>query len=125
MRLSTESLTKREFLDHIFNDLGFTDLKLAYSHKKANGEVYWTKHVSYDELMHYPDGAMIEKVRMTKKEFLDKCNHRSILDIELLFDIDDPYIKEDGKVTWVYNSVFDKAYSIYNSLKELGKDDYL
>ena len=80
--------TREEFLYYIYNNLGF-DVEICYTYKKKDGSIGFSKWVKYSLLMHYEDNEWIDELRCTKKQFIDKATHRSILDIEFLLDIDE------------------------------------
>ena len=106
---------KQDFLWYIYNKLGCKDLALAYSYKDKEGSLRFSKWMLYEELEKYNPNDYIDKVYCTKLQFINKASHRSILDIEMLLDIDDK-----GK----YKSIKNKAIAICKRLK-YKKIDYV
>jgi len=83
---STES-----YLFHLYNDLGCSDLKVACSFRKENGDTFWSKWLSFEELQHKDINEIVWK-GYTRKRFLEIVSHRSVMDIEVMLDIDeDPF----------------------------------
>ena len=81
---STES-----YLFHLFNDLGFVDLELSYNYKRADGGIGFSKWIRFDEIMAVDYKEIVPGTRDTKENFLSKVTHRSVLDIEVMFDFDE------------------------------------
>lgn len=75
------------FFYHIYNALGCTDLTIAY----AEGDK-WTKWYSYEWLMSQNQDTRIipclSKGFVTVKDFYELANNRTILDIEIVIDLD-------------------------------------
>jgi hypothetical protein len=107
--------TNEAYLFHLYNDLGATDLKVACSFRNGS-EVLWSKWLSYEELMHFDYNELVWK-NFTKKQFLENISHRSIMDIELLLDIDETPVTHSQKKEDI------KIYSI-NYCKRLKKHGY-
>jgi hypothetical protein len=80
--------SKDEYFFFLYNKLGCTDLKLAYARIDSLGVPHWTKHIPYGTLMSLESDAQVVGTGMTKAKFLDCCNQRTVLDIEILIDID-------------------------------------
>lgn len=99
------------FLFRIYNKFGYRDLCLAYSH----GDQF-SKWIKYENLMHLEDWQYVKGTTDKKREFINKVTHRSILDIELLFDIDDLNVLGIK----VYDTIKEKAMYIYFYLKKKG-----
>lgn len=107
--------TKEDFLWYLYNKLGCYDLKLCFSFIDNKGDLQFSKHIKYGDLLTLNPDDRIPGKNYTKKWFIDKVSHRSVLDIELMFDIDD---KDD------FNSIYDKATHICTKLK-LNNIDYV
>ena len=90
------------FLHRLYNDLGFTDLCISYNYQN-HGPMMFSKWIPYTKIMHME--------RENKLLLLNKITHRSILDIEIMFDIDEQE---------PYKSIVQKAAHIYHGLKEEG-----
>lgn len=130
-----ESYTKEDYFWMIYNKLGCKDLALQCSFTDPSGDVFFSKRLRYDELMNYDQDEYIPHVKMTRKRFVANATHRTILDIEIMFDIDDVYdLKEffeyevfdgtdlvctDIKVP-KFESIKDKSEWIYRELTALG-----
>jgi len=80
-----------EYLFHIYNDLGFTDLEVAYNYTTKEGDLKFSKWVRFDYLMSIDYFEKVEGTFDTKESFLKKVTHRSVLDIEVLYDFDEGY----------------------------------
>lgn len=109
--------SKENFLDMLYNDFGFSELAISYNYVK-DGETCFSKWVKYSTLMHldWDDAVPNQPFLITKQQFINKASHRSILDVELLFDIDDTKWKEG----YTFMSIESKAIGIYNQLKDKG-----
>lgn len=89
MRLKREDYpTNWEYFFHLFNDLGCRELRLAICFGNS-----WTRWVPFEEIIHtdpddhislYSNGSGAMPVR----EFVKRANNRSVLDIEVLIDVD-------------------------------------
>ena len=110
------------FLYRIYNHLGCTDLALTMTVKDGL-DLRWSSKVRYDYLMglaewEYVRGTFdVQHQRPYRKfEFFDNVSHRTILDLELLLDIDDvdhPYIDFNNieeKSRWVYKNLCSTGY---------------
>lgn len=104
----TDFQTKEDFLFYLQNNLGCNDLKVAYTYKK-DGEIMFSRWVSYLYLQHFEQDEYIPLVFMTRREFTKKVSHRNVLDIEIMLDIDDM-----GR----YKSIKNKAARICRKLKK-------
>lgn len=109
-------ISKKAFLDYLVNHLGYNDLCLAYSFVPSTGELCFSKWVNYLQLMHLDDYDLIPDRTMTKQRFLKRVSHRTILDIEILIDIDDCML--NGVV--MFPNIKSKARWICNKLKSQG-----
>jgi len=90
--------TKVDFLYYLYNNLGCNDLRLCYSYPKQDGSVGFSKWVYFRVLASLNDKDIVPGQNITTKEFLVKCSHRTVLDIELMIDID-----EKGKFLSIKN----------------------
>ena len=106
------SQSKEDFLFYLVNKLGYSDLKLAYNYTK-DGETYYSKHIKYLDLMHLHQDEKIPGTFLTRRQFIAKASHRSVLDIELMLDIDEPEpyrdIKTKAKV--IFQKLRKKSFS--------------
>ena len=101
------SLSKESWFYYLSNKLGF-NLELCYNYYKEN-EIRFSKWISYSWLQQFEYDEYIHKIRCTKRQFIDKATHRSIGDIEILLDIDEP-----GECY----SIMEKALNIILKLKD-------
>jgi len=130
MRLTHEGMNKQEFLYHIYNDLGYTDLYLCISTKNLLGELVWLPWQKYSELMELAPDEYVPNIKknMTRDNFIAHASHRTILDIELLFDVDDAsYMKSVSSMYgmedfYKYESIFSKSKHILTWLRENNHD---
>lgn len=102
--------SKEDFLYYLFNKLGAYNLRLAYSYHK-DGQLRFSRWIYYRELMHLNYYDFVPRTRDTREEFVAKISHRSILDIEVVLDIDDK-----GK----YKSIKNKARAVCRKLDKFG-----
>ncbi len=122
MEIRRGDKSKSEFLDELYNRFGDTELSIAYSYE-SNGEHRFSKWIKWEKLMSMNDDEILLEVHpLTKKRFVEIATHRSVLDVELLFDVDDEFIDKRGLNKWVYPTIFDKANHIFNCLKNEGKN---
>lgn len=84
-----EYSTNETYLFHIYNDLGFIDLEVAYNYIRKDGSIGFSKWIRFDYLMSIAAEDTVKGTFDTKKKFLDKITHRSVLDIEVLYDFDE------------------------------------
>lgn len=103
------SLSKENWLWFLSNKLGF-DVEICYNYRKKDIVLY-SKWVSYLWLQHFDQDEFIKDLRCTRKEFIKRASHRSVLDIELVIDIDEP-----GEC----NTIKEKAQKLVSKLKEKG-----
>ena len=103
-RLDGES--KDGFLWRLYNDWGCSDLRIACSWQTPNGLIF-SKWYKYHKLLQYPRTTYLPDIKMQRQQFIDKASHRTVLDIELLIDVD-----EVGK----FKSIRNKAISICKKL---------
>ena len=79
--------TNEAYIFHLYNDLGATNLKVACSFRN-NGDVIWSKWILFEDLMSLDNNEIVWG-KMNKKEFLKNISHRTIMDIEIMLDIDE------------------------------------
>lgn len=101
--------TKEDFLFHIYNNLGCSDLKLCCSYI-INGELCFSKWIKYHDLMHYDFDEYLPNTKYTRKRFMKECSHRTVLDIELMLDIDEP-----GEFPTIKDKAIDVCQKLTNS----------
>lgn len=82
-----EYMSNESYLFHLYNDLGASNLRIAIANKN-NDDIFWSKWISFEELMH-KDQEEIVWNGLSKKEFIEKSNNRTILDIEVMLDFDE------------------------------------
>ena len=87
-----EFINKEQYLFFLFNNLGYTDLEICISEIHGDKMVF-SKWIKYGYLLtiDYNDwvkGTYKKECARpyTKKEFIKESSHRSVLDIELMFD---------------------------------------
>lgn len=90
-------MNKKALLGNLYYDLSKQDenFKLAYAWKNKEGDIIWSKHLTFFEAIE-------------NESFIEKCNNRSILKNELVLDIDLP--TDEAKI---------KMIEITTKLKEL------
>lgn len=102
--------TNEAYLFHLFNDLGATNIKVAYNYLRKDGTIGFSKWISFDLLIHLNYDENVPGTFDTKKQFLKKITHRSIMDIELLLDIDEtPFGSSDKDEIAKYSVKYCKA----------------
>jgi len=72
----------------ITNKLGY-DVELCHNYITKEGNKSFSKWKSFMWLLHYEPNEYIQELYMTRQEFVDKATHRSVLDIEVMIDIDE------------------------------------
>lgn len=93
--LNPEKYTSTEaYLFHLYNDLGFEDLEVAYNYVSKLGDVLFSKWIRFDYLMSLDNNEIVKGTFDTKEKFLSKITHRSVLDIEIVYDFDEGYDKD-------------------------------
>lgn len=112
MRLNRSKFdSKDEFFWHILNDLGCSDFALAYSFKRKDGSIGFSKWVTYMSLLHLDFKDRVPGTFDTRQQFIQKASHRTILDIEILIDIDG-----EGQ----FKTIKNKARAICRKLTKFG-----
>jgi hypothetical protein len=113
MKLDREEYESTElYAFHLYNDLGCTDVAFAIANQPV-----WSKWYTYHELMHkaHEDSIPLyndSKMSITVAEFWNRCNNRTVLDIEVLLDIDQVFGLSDKE------SIRVKAEEIMDQLEQ-------
>jgi hypothetical protein len=113
-----EFQTSNEWFWYLTNNLGCSELSLCCSFSIPDGVIF-TRRYKYLSLL---EKDMNEEIYLynsgnkylTRQKFINVATHRSILDIEIVLDVDDK---------GVYGSIEENAKYIYNKLKILGFDN--
>lgn len=106
--------SKEDFLYKLYNDYGFTELFICKSW--ISKDIMWfSKWIKYETLMHLNQNDIVPGTLQYKKNFIRDATHRSVLDIELMLDIDDK-----GE----YPSIWKKAIHTFNMIKERNQTLY-
>jgi hypothetical protein len=79
--------SNNEFFWFITNKLGY-DVEICHNYYK-NGEKFFSKWKSFLWLCQFEPNQYIPEIYMTRQEFIDKATHRSVIDIEIMIDIDE------------------------------------
>jgi hypothetical protein len=118
--IKPESMTNNDFFYFLYNKLGFTELKMSYNYKKDN-ELYWSTNFKYEDLLHTrPDQYIkntwnpILKRPYTRNEVLSNVSHRSVLDIEILLDVDDTLLFNQN----MFKTIKEKTQFILNQIRQ-------
>jgi len=115
-KLDRESYNSVEsYLFHLYNDLGCIDLEMCYNYKFPDGTVGFSKWIRFDTIMCLDYDEYIKGTNDTKKEFLQKITHRSVLDIEVLYDFD-----EDDKGNKNQKEIYAYAKKCIKLMEEKG-----
>lgn len=80
MKSRKEFGTQYDWLYYLQNNLGCNDLEIQGSKTDKEGNVFWYKRHNFLELCHTED----------KQWLINKATHRSILDVEIVLDLDEP-----------------------------------
>ena len=109
---------KEEILYEMFNNKGYSELALSYNYSKE-GETHFSKWVRYTTLAHLDWNELIPNypILITREQFIKKASHRTVADVEILFDIDDRDLGINHK--FKYSSISEKCEKIFLALKEL------
>ena len=108
--------TPQQFLWVCYNKLGYSQLKTCYNYYDATKELRWSKWYSYAKLLEFEDNEWITEYHARKNDILQKLTHRNILDIEIVFDIDELEIR--GVI--LHNNIKEKSFWVYDHLKKIG-----
>lgn len=124
--------TNEDFLFHLYNDLGCRGLEISANQfidrVDENGnhytDVVWSTKYSFGELLDLSPSRWLKgtffiarRRPFTRSEFIRYATHRTILDIEILFDIDDVWYP-----TIDFSSIDEKSLFIAKDLREKGHD---
>jgi hypothetical protein len=99
-----------EFFYFLSNKLGYSELCICHNYY-SNGMKGFSKWMNFLDLLKYEPEEYIKEVFCTREEFINKATHRSVLDIELMIDIDEP-----GN----HKSIKEKGMDLCNRLEKLG-----
>lgn len=115
----SEFESKEDFLFYLFNELGYDELCLCYNYKDKDDELQFSRWVKYKDLMNLNPDEYIPcfPIKITRKKFIEKVTHRSILDIEVLFDIDYCEVMLDT-IPYTFPTIKDKAIWVIENLKK-------
>lgn len=101
------NFSKTEFLWKLGNKFGY-DIEVCHSWTDNKGNKFFSKWKSLLWLMQFEHDEYIKELGMTRKEFIEKASHRTVLDMELLLDFD-----ERGS----FDSIKQRAKNICENLK--------
>ena len=79
--------TQWDWLHYLQNNLGFNDLQIQGSKTNKEGEITWYKRYNFLSLVEDE----------SKHWLINEATHRNILDIEIVFDIDEEPILETAQ----------------------------
>lgn len=118
------SYSKEDWLWYLYNKLGCKNLALSHTFEK-DGELCWSRKVKYETLLHLDFKEHIFKdIYFTREMFIYKATHRTILDIEIMLDVDDskrPLLDVEGESDYWFSSIHQKTISIVNELRRKGQ----
>lgn len=102
--------SKEEFFWFLYNKLGYSNLCLCYNYMKE-GVLGFSKWLPYSYLLR---SNIEDKVKtpflLMRKTFIKRVSHRSILDIEIMLDIDDVYLYDNfGYLRYTFDSIKAKS----------------
>lgn len=134
-----EGWSNDDLLYHIYNDLGYRGLRVAQNYTDENGELGFSKWIDYETIMHTAPHEQLPNTYKTRKEFVEGVTHRTILDIEVMLDVDEPapgfesiketsaaicaFLKQHG-FTFVVHFTGNKSYHISFLVPELREHDH-
>jgi hypothetical protein len=75
----------------------------------------FSKWIRYEDLMHLGQKELVPGTMQYKRNFMRDATHRSVLDIELMLDIDDKVNPEDPERPFA--SIWKKAIHVYNEIR--------
>jgi len=107
-----------DFLYYLYNTLGAHNLALAYSFKGKDGTIVFSKWIDYTQLMQLRPNQIVQPLRMTKKTFLKRVSHRTVLPYEILFDVDD-YESPEWRNDLRFQSIKHKSQWVHACLTEV------
>jgi len=90
------------WLYYLSNSLGNPNMKICMSGRTKEGDIWFSKRYSLIELYSIEPNNKVylnnsETRSVSRIEFINKATHRTILDIELVFDVDDEPILETAQ----------------------------
>lgn len=107
----SKNYSKQEYLfGLLYNKLGF-DVEICYSWNAEDGTKLFSKWKKASWLLQFEPNEYIKELYMTRDEFINKASHRSVLDIEIMFDIDDKGF---------FDSIEQKAIALCQYLEDKG-----
>lgn len=80
---------KDVYLFTLYNLFNAKDLRVFYDFIGSEGEICFSKWIRYDELMTYDWNTWETSLKMSRAKFTEKISHRTILNIEIVIDLDD------------------------------------
>jgi len=95
-----KNMSNMEFFNYLINKLGYTDLEICHNYYIKNQKMFakWVKSI---DILQYEPEEYIKSLHAKRDEFINKATHRSVLDIEIMIDIDEAgnhkSIKEKAK----------------------------
>jgi len=124
VKLERESWeTNGDFLFKIYNKFGYEELTIA-ANQFVDGELCWSKRFMYKDLKEIDMDRWVKRsydiikgVPHTRRELIAAASHRTIMDIEIMIDVDDT--KHD---IFEFKTIKEKAQFIAYCLRAKGKD---
>ena len=110
-----EGIENELFLHTLYNKYGAHDLELC-SNYNVDDEMYFSKWIKYNDLIHLKQNEKPEGVGLTKKYFIKNVTHRSILPCEIMIDVDDALLKGVN----MFGSILEKSKWIVSELRKEG-----
>lgn len=107
-------MSKEDFMFYLFTKLGDENVAFAYNYKEGE-DMLFSKWIEYKTIMETPHGCIVPRTRVTREEFVRLISHRTVLDIELMFDIDDVKLRD-----YEFPTIKDKARWILDELRSAG-----
>jgi hypothetical protein len=110
-----EHESKWDYLTRLVNCFGATDLAVCYNYEK-DGEKFFSKWLKVLDLWHLSENELIPDYPFleTRLGFILKVTHRTVLDCEIMFDIDDLSFMNEG----MYEQLFDEYehFPMFNNI---------
>jgi len=110
--------TKQDFFNLLSNKYGF-NIELSHNYLMSDGTIGFSKWKSWLWLLQYNPNEYVDDLFMTRNEFIEKSTHRSILDIEIVFDIDEKgdyiSIEENAKHVCIELKTLNKPFVCYST----------
>lgn len=112
---------KQSYLDNLMMCFQDKDMSVCYNYYKEGVKMF-SKWINYWNLMHMDESEILSDmpIPITKKQFIDRVTHRSVLDVELMIDIDDDILFRGSYWEHKFHSIPMKAFYIMRHLDELG-----